>query len=227
MSSAVQIPTDAAPRTAMTAVRALGVLAGAVGLYVAYGCVESVIREVTTSPPSFGIGSLLIVSAMVSVAVWCGWACYSSWRPAGAPPIRSLSAIVALCVFSIAGVLIGYDSAPVIDPAENAWISIKQFLLLCVASATYVILNWRLSRAARLQPRGNRIPTFVIALLGLFLWVASFRVLGFFLPSWPWGLLVVIAPFVIAIGFGKLLTRLAAWVQRIGDTPPIASPVDS
>jgi hypothetical protein len=197
-------------------------------LYVGGDAISGLIWDVANIR-SAGVFDFVFNLLMASFAVWCLVACYRAWRPARrvtptdnsfvhteVPPVRSVSAILCICLFGVAGLLLERSGSHFSGLTDNAWRSLSTFVAATLACAAYVGLTWWLSSALAIPYPPPRIPQFVILIICLLLWLAAFTVLEevspkaggkFSPPRYPWGLILLVVPFAVAILVGKVLNR--------------------
>ena len=230
-------PVTASPATrkATVVLRLLGVFVGGLGLYAAFSTISGLIRDVANRQSAGALGFVFDV-VLAAFAVWCLVSCYRAWRPAKVwmpstrvatadgffirrevPPVRSVSAILCICLFGVLGPLLE-RSAPFFSGwTDHTWRSVSTFVTATLACAAYVGLTWWLSSAMAIPAATRRIPQFVILIVCVLLWEAAFSFLeevpskepGRFSPTGvPWGLVVLAVPFAVAILVGKILNRI-------------------
>jgi hypothetical protein len=213
-------------RAAWLTVRALGVLAGCVGVYLAYGSVTELLRHLRDALATGGFPwGVFIYLFLACAAIWCLHSSYRAWWPKGDPPIRSLSGILALIVFDI--MLLSLDGQAISLPAISA--STMGTLVTCsmtlLSFALYIALTWWLFAALEIAHFERRIPEFVIVVTGLEIWVASSNLMIDVLPiargraEWlglTWPLAALVVPIAVAVLIGRLL-------RKVGNRPQVSS----
>jgi hypothetical protein len=230
------VPSAAATRQATIVLRSLGVFAGGLGLYVGCDAIRGLIWDVANvrSTGAFGFVFSLL---MASFAVWCLVACYRTWRPAKVwtparrvtsadgffshskvPPVRSVSAILCICLFCVAGMWLEGSSSPFFGLTDHAWKYLSTLVAATLACAVYIGLTWWLSSALAIPYPPPRMPQFMILIFCFLLWVTAFAVLEevspkergrFSPPRYPWNLVVLVVPFAVAMLVSKVLNRVA------------------
>jgi hypothetical protein len=233
--STLPVPSSGSTRQATFVLRSLGVFAGGLGLYIGGDAISGLIWDVENvrSAGAFGFVFSLL---MASFAVWCLVACYRTWRPAKVwtpasrvtsadgffrhlkvPPVRSVSAILCICLFCVAGMWLERAGSHFPGLTDHAWRSLSTLVAATLACAVYVGLTWWLSSALAIPYPSPRIPQFMILIFCFLLWLTAFAVLlevspkergRFSPPRYPWNLVVLVVPFTVAILVGKVLNRV-------------------
>jgi hypothetical protein len=198
-------------RTGLKVLRLLGIFSGGLGLYVGYCCISASFRYFNLADNSL---FHLVPNALSGVfAIWCLASCYRSWKPDGAPPIRGLSTIIALCAGYFALGFLSQGGA--VGGVQGSLRSFGIVLLICTV---YVALSWWLASALSVPHSTRRIPQFVIVVVCWQLWIASSVVLNEVvpkegngksdLPAGHWMLVDLLLPLVLAL----LLGRFLGWI---------------
>jgi len=217
-------------RAGRVALRLLGLFSGGLGLYYGYLTVAGFARHLDPSDRS---PFQLVPDALgVLFAIWCLWSSYRSLKPGAIPPIRSQSAIVALCVGCAA---MSFLSLQLRGDIRGSLIS---FAILVSTCAVYVALSWWLASALSVPSVSRRIPQVLITLLCFELWVTSFEVLDAVLPREggattappiaPWGLFArLVLPITAALLVAKFLGWISTKRERNQVRVPFTRPVSA
>lgn len=202
----------------MIAVRTLSVLAGALGLFLAYVTITGVTHQLGDDRPRDGLVMDIVFGAIgASAAIWFMASAYRAWRKTANPPVRSLSAIVALVIWTKTGRFLEGSVQHFPGLTVDVWRSILLFGAVLLACAVYVGLTWWFFSTLKIGHTWFEIPPFVIVVLCLYFWMMTSDLLWEVLPKepryeriprFPWGLVAIFAPMVMAISIGKMLSRL-------------------
>ena len=214
-----EIPSSlgSSTRTAVVVLRVVGVFAGGLGLFLAYGSITEFIRHIRGAQSFGGVIVAICFDVLLAlIAFWCMRSCYQSWRSREDVPLRSLSAILAIFFLAAGAPLL--DNSAVLLPGltVEVWKSLLFLGAVTLASTLYVSLTWWLSSAFSIVHGAHRIPEFVIIIICVLLWLTSSEFLmevipkepGYeHVPPFPWGLAAFAMPFAAAIFVGRILRR--------------------
>ncbi len=199
--------------------RTLSVFVGCLGIYLTYGGIHDLVR-MFRAELSIGdvIAELFFIVLLLAFASCCFVLCLRTWRSETPELVRSIAAIVSVFTWLHLAMLLDSLAPQLPGMSEHASNSVFTFAAIAIAAVVYVGVSWWLIPANSLTSPHRRIPSLLSGFVCCFVWLVTFDLLMEVAPKkpdfdsilkFPWGLVALIVPFVVA-------KVMHAWLQSVG-----------